>query len=98
MRDFIPFTQYLRPDGRRISVAAPVPNGYAAGVEAVLDHGWEFECEVLTTGQVSLTVSDGEEDVAGPFISGNNEAGVEHSLRQLITQAVSRVNEEKIDG
>lgn len=98
MDDFIPFTQYLRPDGRQIMVQAPMPTGYDVRVEAILDHGWEFECEVLTSGHVSLTVSDGDEDVAGPFIGPNDDEAVMNNLKQLIVQATARLNEEVLDG
>ena len=51
----IPFTQYLRPNGRRVPVTiarAPEIEKLAADFIA---KGGRFECEELTTGQVSLT-------------------------------------------
>ncbi len=60
----IPFVQYMRPNGRRVEGdSCPVNINLAPKVQDIRDNGWVFECEVLTTGQVSLTVSDGEEDV-----------------------------------
>jgi len=51
----ISFTQYMRPDGRRVSVTIDRP----AEIEALADHflasGGRYECEHLTTGHVSLT-------------------------------------------
>ena len=49
------FTQYLLPLGeqRRVSVDRPEEIGRLA--EAVTKAGYHFECEMLTTGEVSLT-------------------------------------------
>lgn len=58
----IPFTQYLRPDGRTRQVIFSV-NGPAAGLaKSIMDRGHRFEAEVLTTGEVSLTVTDPENE------------------------------------
>jgi hypothetical protein len=64
----IPFTQYLRPDGRRRDEAID----RSAEVEALADKfiaaGGRYECEVLTTGHVSLTaaydVNGEQQDIA----------------------------------
>lgn len=50
----IPFTQYLRPDGRQKDVSIDI--NYAAGNKAkeLIDAGAKFEAEVLRTGVVSF--------------------------------------------
>lgn len=58
----IPFTQYLMPDGRKASVVIDVENDIAALAADIISHGFRFECEVLRTGQVSLTIFDPEEE------------------------------------
>src|SRR5687767_5618925 len=64
----IPFTQYLRPDGRKHQVAidltAHVSNGAEVEAKAMLliSKGYKFECEVLSDGVVSLTVASPVED------------------------------------
>ena len=62
----IPFTQYLLPDGRKRAVEFSVSGEEAIIARRVLDKGLRFEAEVLTTGEVSLTIFDPEkeEDVA----------------------------------
>ncbi len=60
----IPFTQFLRPDGRLRPVAVARPADIDALAQALSGAGCEFRCEVLTTGQVSLTVSNGQDDIA----------------------------------
>ena len=58
----IPFTQYLRPDGRKRPVIFTVAGDTAVKADKVLRRGWRFEAEVLVTGEVSLTVEDDEDD------------------------------------
>lgn len=78
----IPFTQYMRPDGRKVEQFAPMPEGYEEKVKAILAAGLKFEAEVLTTGTVSLTISNGEEDIAIELSSNGPE--VEKALIRLI--------------
>ena len=81
----IPFTQYLLPDGRTRPMRVPVVGDIAEKADKILKHGWRFEAEILTTGQVSLTVFDGEEDenVAIEIIKNG----------PLVTKAVDRLVE-----
>ena len=61
----VPFTQYLRPNGarREVWIERPAPVIEAANV--LLAKGFTFECEELSDCvTVSLTISDGEQDVA----------------------------------
>ena len=51
----IPFTQYLRPDGRKQSVEVERPDDIERLAQEFIAAGGYFECEELTTGQVSLT-------------------------------------------
>lgn len=60
----IPFTQYLRPSGRPIPIELPCSEGLSGVVDEILKRGYRFEVEVLRTGEVSFTISDGEQDLA----------------------------------
>jgi hypothetical protein len=60
----IPFTQYLRPDGRPKSIVIERPEPVAEKAKRILDAGFRFECEVLSTGDVSFAVSDDDGDHA----------------------------------
>lgn len=64
----IPFTQYLRPDGRRRETEIERPAEIEALAEAFISSGGKFECEELMTGEVSLTavhlVEDEPDDIA----------------------------------
>lgn len=57
----VPFTQYLRPNGRAVPVKIEVADDAALKARKIIDFGLEFECEVLSTGEVSLTITDPED-------------------------------------
>lgn len=59
----IPFTQYLRPNGRPVPVEIDRPPEIEAKAEAILAKGLIFECEHLSNGYASFTISDPEEGV-----------------------------------
>lgn len=54
----IPFTQYLRPDGHKITVGICRPDHIERKARLITNLGYEFEVELLTTGHVSLTIRD----------------------------------------
>jgi hypothetical protein len=62
----IPFTQYLRPDGRRAQVEIDMPEEIERKAQQIIAAGYVFEVEHLTTGHASLTIADPSkgEDVA----------------------------------
>jgi hypothetical protein len=62
MKD-VPFTQYLRPDGRKVPVTIDRPDDIADKAFEIIAKGFRFECEQLTTGHVSFTVADDDGDV-----------------------------------
>ena len=59
----VPFTHYLRPDGRRREVLVDRPAEISAQADAIIAVGFRFECEELMDGTVSLTIAGDEDDV-----------------------------------
>jgi len=51
----IPFTQYLLPNGRKQLIQLTCPARDESIAKRFIASGGRYECEVLTTGQVSLT-------------------------------------------
>jgi len=70
----IPFTQYKLPDGRRVEISIERPTSVAEKARQIIDAGYVFECEVLTTGDVSLTITDPEEGDLAFQVCANGEA------------------------
>lgn len=60
----IQFTQYLRPDGHRAPVEIEVRDEVADKADRIVAAGYRFECEHLTTGHASLTISNDKHDLA----------------------------------
>jgi hypothetical protein len=53
----IPFTQYLRPDGRRHQVYIDRSKEVEDKAQEIIDRGHRFEVELLRTGVVSFTIT-----------------------------------------
>ena len=62
----IPFTRYLLPNGAKTPTTFKSTGKTARIAKALVGFGLLFECEILTTGEVSLTVHDPEieEDIS----------------------------------
>lgn len=52
----VPFTQYLRPDGRKQSIEITLDDEAAKKAQELLDLGFYFEAEVLINGMCSFTI------------------------------------------
>ena len=85
----VKFIQYLRPHGRQIEVTITLPESVALDARDLIARGYALEAEVLTTGMVSLTVSDGEADtdIAGELVA--NGPGIREAVVQLIQRATA---------
>ena len=79
----VPFTQYLRPDGRRREVFIEVSPELAAKAHTLIARGLAFECEELSTGQASLTITDPEEGDLDIRVVPNGP-GVREAVEDLI--------------
>ena len=60
----IPFTQYKMPHGKKVDVTIARSDNIADKAHKLIDDGFIFECEMLMTGAISLTISDGKQDLA----------------------------------
>jgi hypothetical protein len=60
----IPFTQYLRPDGRKKPVTISRPAEIEQMANDIINAGYWFECEELVNGVVSFTITDDDDDHA----------------------------------
>lgn len=86
---WIPFTQFLRPNGEKHQTFCPTPKGYGKKVAIILATGHKFEVEVLRTGIVSQTISNGESDIAIELSS--NDINVEEATKRLIDSAFNKI-------
>jgi hypothetical protein len=75
-------TQYLRPDGRKVVILTSLEECLKADYDDMLISGCHLEAEVLSTGEVSLTVSDGETDVDIEVV--NNDESVVNAINKML--------------
>jgi hypothetical protein len=81
----IPFTQYLLPHGHRRETTIEVSHEIARMAHGIIRRGLAFECEVLTTGEVSLTITDPENgDLAFQVVP--NGPGVRDAVERLVSE------------
>lgn len=79
----IPFTQYLLPDGRKKSTFIGVHMDVADRARSIAAKGLAFECELLTTGQVSLTITDPEKGDLDIRVVPNGP-GVREAVEEMV--------------
>lgn len=79
----IAFTQYLRPDGKRRIITITVPRAVAEKAAKMMELGYHLEAEILTTGQVSLSVAGKNCDVAVEVVA--NDEHVPPAVNKLIS-------------
>ena len=91
----IPFTQYLRPDGRKRAVEFDVIGNVAEKAKAIIDHGWIFEVEELTTLEASLTVFDPESEVNVAIEVVRNGPPIVPAIDRIINEAHKVMTEQE---
>jgi hypothetical protein len=84
----ITFTQYLRPNGRRADVSITRSPEVEAKAQAIIAAGYWFECEELTTGHVSFTVTDRTGDVMHEIVM--NGPAVPEAVDRLVNRFYGR--------
>lgn len=80
----IHFIQYLRPRGQKSHVSIERPDHIAKAADNIVEHGFRFECEVLSNGMASLTISDDFDDYGHELVSANSPA-VPAAVDKLVT-------------
>lgn len=78
------FTQFMRPHGNKQIVSIDRPDHIAKAADYILQNEFRFECEQLTTGEVSLTISDNWGDYAFELCA--NGPAVPTSVDKLISE------------
>lgn len=85
--NLIEFTQYLMPDGRKRPVAINVSDEVAERALEIRNAGYVFECEMLSTGMVSLTITDPNEgDMVCEVVK--NGPSVQNAVENMILKFV----------
>lgn len=83
------FTQYLRPDGRKAAVTIDRPDDIAKLADRIIDRGFRFECEHLTTGHASLTIAGADDDEDIEVVRNGPEVPV--AIDRMITRFAAKI-------
>lgn len=86
----IPFTQFRMPGGNKIKQCIERPAPIADKAAALIAAGWEFEAEVISTGDVNLSCSllDAVGDLIGDFGRVvQNGPEVPEAVDEVVTEA-----------
>lgn len=90
----IPFTQYVLPHGRKREETIERPAEIEALAQKFIDAGGRYECEVLTTGEVSFTAvfcdEDGDEQDVEIEICANGPA-VRDAVDAIVRKSLNHV-------
>ena len=83
----IPFIQVLRPDGRPRPYNIDRPEDVANRAKALIGSGYQFHIEELSTGVISMTCFDPEEEIDFAIELCNNGPEVPSAVDKLVAQA-----------
>jgi len=93
--EMIPFTQYLLPNGRRRDEAIERPPEIEALAQQFIASGGRYECEILTTGHVSLTAVKTIDENEGPqdveIIICANGPGIKEKVDELVKRSIRHI-------
>lgn len=89
----VEFTQYLRPNGRQRKVSIELTKELEAKALRIIQEGFKFEIEELTTGEVSMTCEDEDGLADGPIahLICPNGPEVPQKVAELIQTAYDKV-------
>jgi len=99
----IPFTQYLRPNGRKTDANIQVGQATGDMAKKLINAGAKFEVEELGTGLVSLECinTNVDEDDYMFCLSGQlvpNGPGMKEAVAELVLEAYKRMFGEEDDN
>lgn len=94
----ISFTQFLKPNGRQITVDIDRPEDIGQKARRLNDAGYVFEIEVLSTDEISMEVvnsKDTDITLAGEICL--NGPKVPECVDRMINTAFYKMNKTRID-
>jgi hypothetical protein len=92
----IKFTQFLMPDGRPTPVLIDRPVHIADLADKIVERGYRFECEMLPTREVSLTITNDEADAAIEIVPNGPE--VPTAIDRMIEQFAASLSSHNREG
>lgn len=83
----VDLVQYKLPDGRQVPTQCDVRDDLDLHYKAIRERGLKLTCEVLMTGDISLAISDDEQDWDGEIAqNGPGDKNPKACLEKLIAR------------
>lgn len=92
----IKFTQFLRPNGKSITVEVDMPEDIDKMAHQLIENGYRFEIEQLTTGEVHMDCSKLQEDPVAVELCQNGPPVIE-AINRLVKISHMKVFSKKIE-
>lgn len=80
----IPFTQFSLPKGERRAISIMVAPAAAAKAQTIIAAGFTFECEVLRSGNVSLTITHPEKGDLAIRVRRNDRRSIVAAVEEMV--------------
>ena len=80
----IKFIQFLRPFGTRKPIFIDLEEEYDTLGNEIIDMGMKFQIEQLSVGEISMSISDGEQDLVIRVC--NNGPEVPENVKSMIDE------------
>ena len=84
----IPFTQYVAPRGRKRAMDIERPARIEAVADTIARMGYSFDAEVLSTGEVSLSIENEDHVIAHEI---TRQLEVPSAVDRLVMNAAKRL-------
>lgn len=96
----IPFVQFMLPNGRQEPTSLPVddPSTGKLASEILMTKRYRFECEVLRTGQVSVTCADSQEQEDIAIEVCRNGPAVTAAVSKMVKDAYAIIFPDKVQA
>ena len=90
MKTFTAYVQqYMMPDGRRVEQSTELPASCNADYYRMCYAGYNLAAEMLSTGQVSLTIENSEKDLDIEIVA--NGPGVQEAYVKMLARNFGKV-------
>lgn len=92
----LPFTQYIRPDGKKKEIQTEVDDKYREDIQLIFDNDLSFEIEVLMNDMVSMTTTNQEYGDYQIVLSANDMT-IKEKVERLIEKTATGIKTRKYE-
>ena len=94
----IPFTEYVKPNGRKRETIIVRSMAVCDKANDIMAAGYDFEVELLTTGDVSLTITNEDGDADIEVVENAPGGVVGNAVDRLVRRFPATLQKEKVNA